>query len=134
VFSTYVLFSRQPDYFDGEITTATIHWRLDTLHQHKIPAAYYSIGKNYYSIDARYVFRNLTEGKSVNVIYEAAKPDKAAVYNWWGYWITMGELIASIVLLVALFQIAVVVNKNPTAEALLEQVEFEPEKKRRYSD
>jgi len=45
VLATYILFSRQPDYFDGEITDATIHWMKDST-QNNIPQAVFSIGKN----------------------------------------------------------------------------------------
>lgn len=134
VFGVYLLFTRQPDYIDGEITIATIRWQTDSAHLQPIPKAVYTIGKDSYAVDARYVLRDLYEGKKVEVIYETPKPEKGAVYGFWGYWITWGELIASVVLLIGLFQIAVVVTKNPTAEALLEQLEYHPEKKKKYSD
>ncbi|MBS1626976.1 MAG: hypothetical protein JSR09_07780 [Bacteroidetes bacterium] len=131
VFVAYILFSRQPDYFDGETTTATIHWIKDST-QKTIPKAVFTINKIQYAIDARYVLRNLPEGKQIQVIYETANPEKAAVYDFWGYWITWGELMASILLLVALIEIAKAINKNPTPEALIEQMEYKPIKKRKY--
>lgn len=134
VFVVYILFTRQPDYFDGEITTATIHWQTDSMHSTAIPKAVYTIGKDKYAVDARYVLRNLHEGRQVEVIYELARPEKGKLYSWWGYWISWGELVGSIVLLIALFQVAVSVTKNPTPESLLEQLEYEPEKKRKYTD
>jgi hypothetical protein len=121
VLATYILFSRQPDYFDGEITDATIHWMKDST-QNNIPKAVFSIGKKQYAVDARYVLRNLPEGKQVQVIYEMANPEKAAVYSFWGYWITWSELIGSIALLVVTMEAAKAITKNPTAEALLEQI------------
>lgn len=134
VFSTYILFSRQPDYFDGEITTATIHWRADSANQQSIPNAVFTIGKEVYSFDARYILRELTENKVIEIIYESSNPQKAAVYSWWGYWITAGELMTSIVLLLVLLRIAILLNKNPSAESLIEQLDYKPEKKKRYSD
>ena len=134
VFSTYIFFTRQPDYFDGEISTATIHWAKDSISKQPIPKAFFSIGKNYYSVDARYVLRDLYEGKRLFVIYEESQPEKAAVYSWWGYWITAGELFCSMVLFIALFQVAVALTKNPTAESLIEQLDYNPEKKRKYDD
>jgi len=133
-FTCFIFFTRQPDYLDGEITSATIHWVKDSASQQSFPKAFFSIGKNYYSADARYVLRDLYEGKKVEVIYEAAQPQKAAVYSWWGYWMTAGELIGSLTLFVILFQVAVAVTKNPTAESLIEQLDYNPEKKRRYDD
>ncbi len=134
VFCLYILFSRQPDYFDGEITTATIHWQKDSIQKQTIPKAVFFIGKDVYAVDARYIFRELAENKFVEIIYESNSPNKAVVYSWWGYWITAGELFASLILLFVLLQIAIVMNKNPSAESLIEQLEYKPEKKRRYSD
>ena len=134
VFSTYIFFTRQPDYFDGEISTATIHWAKDSISKQPIPKAFFSIGKNYYSVDARYVLRDVYEGKKLFVIYEESQPEKATVYSWWGYWITAGELFGSMVLFIALFQVAVALTKNPTAESLIEQLDYNPEKKRKYDD
>jgi hypothetical protein len=131
VLATYILFSRQPDYFDGEIAGATIHWMKDST-QNNIPQAVFNIGKKQYAVDARYVLRNLPEGKQVQVIYETPNPEKAAVYNFWGYWITWSELIGSIALLIVTMEAAKAITKNPTAEALMEQMEYKPEKKRRY--
>lgn len=134
VFSAYILFSRQPDYFDGEIIPGIIHWSQDSISHKPIPKAYFTIGKDTYSFDARYVLRNLPEAKKIRVIYQASQPQKAVVYSWWGYWITAVELVASVVLLFVLFQIAVVLTKNPTAESVIEQMDYKPEKKRRYND
>ncbi|MBS1579176.1 MAG: hypothetical protein JST29_06000 [Bacteroidetes bacterium] len=131
VFVTYILFSRQPDYFDGETMPATIHWEKDST-QKTIPKAVFTINKKQYAVDARYVLRNLPEGKQVQIIYETANPEKAAVYSFFGYWITWGELIASILLLVAFIEIAKAINRNPTPEALMEQMEYKPVKKRKY--
>jgi hypothetical protein len=131
-FSLYIVYSREPDFIDGEKTTGTIHWLQDSIAQEKIPKAVFIVDRKEYAVDARYVLRNLPEGKRLEVIYNPSKPKQAAVYNWWGYMITWGELIGSIVLLVALFQVAVAVTKNPTAEALIEQLEYKEVKKTKY--
>jgi len=132
-FSCYIFFTRQPDFIDGDITTATIHYIKDST-GNRIPKALFSIGINKYTIDAAYLFRNPQEGSRVDVIYEASMPTKAKVYSWWGYWFKAEELIGSLVLFIVLFQIAIAVTKNPTAESLIEQLDYKPEKKRRYQD
>jgi len=131
--SLYILYSREPDYFDGEISSATIHWLPDSTHSTKIPKAVFKQDTTEYAVDARYLFRNLSENKKVNVIYATTNPEKAVVYSWWGYWITWGELLMSFILLVALFQVAAAVTNKPTPEALLEQMS-EPKVKRRKYD
>ncbi len=133
-FGCYILFTRQPDYFDGEKSPAVIHWLKDSASGLRIPQAVYSDGKKEHRIDARYFLRELSEGERVEVIYESALPEKAAVYRFWGYWMTWGELLATILIYIILFQVAVNVTKNPSAESLIEQLEVKDEKKRKYID
>ncbi|GMV78510.1 MAG: hypothetical protein AMXMBFR79_16410 [Chitinophagaceae bacterium] len=130
----YILYSREPDFFDGETAPATIHWLQDSTYQNTIPKAVFYDNATQYAVDARYVLRNLPENKKLTVIYNTTHPEKAVVYSWWGYWITWGEVIMSFILLVALFQVAVAITKNPTPEALLEELEYKPTKKRKYDD
>jgi hypothetical protein len=85
-------------------------------------------------VDARYFLRDLKNGDRVEVIYETDKPEKAVVYMFWGYWISWGELIATVLIYLALFQVAIAVTKNPTPESLIEQLEFKPEKKTKYKE
>lgn len=131
-FGCYVLFTRQPDYIDGEKAPAIIHWNYDSASKRSIPQAHYSTGLKNYAVDARYVFRQWKEGERTEVIYETNNLSKGAVYLFWGYWITWGELIGSILLIIALFQVAVSVTRNPTAEALMEQLEYKEEHKTKY--
>jgi hypothetical protein len=133
-FGCYLFFTRQPDYLDGEKAPATIHWIYDSTFQRFIPKAIFNTGLANYSIDARYVFREWTEGDKTEIIYETGNPEKSAVYAFWGYWITWGELLGSAILLIVLFLIAVSITKNPTPEALIEQLEFKEEKKRKYKE
>ena len=133
VFSTYIFFTRQPDWFDSERTDAVIHIAKDSTGSNA-PFAFYSSGKLNLKTDARYLFRDLSEGDKCTVIYNTESPQKAAVYGLWGYWLTWQELIASIVLVVVLFQIAKAITRNPTPEGLLSELEDTkpPPKKRRY--
>lgn len=133
-FALYIVYSREPDYFDGEITTATIHYRYSKNYTYPIPYATFIHDTTVYNIDARYVLRNLKEGKKIKVIYNTNQPNKAVVYSFWGYWLTWQELLGSLVLLIALFQVAVAVTKNPTPESLLEQLENKPGKQKKYTD
>lgn len=133
-FGCYLLFTRQPDFFDGERVPATIHLVKDSASANVIPQAIYHDGYKVYAIDARYVFRTWNEGDQLLVIYETDNPASATVYRLWGYGITWGELLASVVLCIALFQVAVTVTRNPSAESVLEQMETGKEKKRRYMD
>ena len=130
----YLLFTRQPDYFDGERAPATIQFIKDSATGLSIPNTVYNDGRKEYRIDARYIFRQWKNGDKPEVIYETATPEKAAVYRFWGYWISWEELVVSFVLLAVLFGVAIVVTKNPTPEALLEQVEYKEQKERKYKE
>jgi hypothetical protein len=133
VFSTYVLFTREPDFFGSEKTNATIHFIKDST-GNTAPFAVYPMGKQIFKTDARYLLRPLTEGDKVQIIFTPDEPTKNAVYSWWGYWVTWQELLGSITLLIVLFQIAKAITKNPTPEGLLSELEDTvPKRKRRYS-
>lgn len=96
--------------------------------------AVYNTGTKSFSINPHYLFRTITKGQRLTVIYETGMPEKGAVYTFWGYWITWGELIMSVVLCFLLFQVAVSVTNNPSAESLVEQLEYKKEKKKKYLD
>ncbi len=96
--------------------------------------AVFNDGHKQFSIDARYFFRELSEGEKLEVIYETDHPEKAVVYRFWGYWLTWGELLATVLIYIGLFQVAVSVTKNPTPEAVMDQLEYIPEKKKRYDE
>jgi hypothetical protein len=127
-----VLYTRKPDFFDGETSPATIHLLPDSVSSRTIPKAVFGYGQKNYAIDARYLFREYSEGERVTVIYEKDDPAKAAVYSFWGYWIRWDELLGSIAALAILFQVAVAITRNPTPEAVIEQMEFKEEKKKKY--
>jgi len=128
----YILFTRQPDFFDGEKTPATIHFQ-DSLQQQK-PFAFFELGDTSYLINASYPLRKFKEGQRVEVIYASAHPEQGVIYSWWGYWVSWGELLGSVLLFIALFQVAVAVTKNPSAQSVREQEGYVEEKKRKYVD
>ncbi len=134
IFGCYILWSRQPDYFDGEKYPATIKMEMDSIVKKVIPKAVYLIGGNAYSVSAVYPLVNYDLYEKVEVIVEREHPNRAVVYRFWGYWITWGELLTSIVMAILLFQVAVSITKNPTPEALMEQLSYKPEKKTKYGD
>ena len=135
LYGCFVLFARQPDYFDGEIVPATIHFAKDSASQSIKPLANYSVGINKYTVVAEYPLRSLTDGDKVSIIYDPSNPKKAVVYSVWGYWILWTELLAALVGYIVLFQVARGITNNPTPESLIEQLENEGKsevRKRRY--
>ncbi len=130
----YLLFTRQPDFFDGEKAPATIQMLYDSAAKQTIPAAVYQAGGKWHHTDARYILRLIKLGQKVTVIYETATPETAAVYTFWGYWIGWGELLFSVIMYVLLLQVAYAVTTNPNAESFQEQLSYKPENKRKYND
>jgi hypothetical protein len=132
-FPLYILFSRRPDYFDGELTKGTIHFANDSTKKLQ-PYAVYSVDEKKYLVNAAYLFKHYNEGETVSVIYETSQPEKGGVYSVWGYWLRWGELLFSILLLLVMYRAAVAITSNPTPESLIEQLEDKPVRKRKYGD
>lgn len=134
IFGCYIIFARQPDYFDGQLTTATIHFTKDEKTNAVVPKAIFKANHKEYAVNAAYPFRSLHEGDTIKLIYETSQPEKAAVYGWWGYWIKWGEALFSVCGMTAMYFIAISITSNPTPEALIEQLEDVPRKKRKYKN
>lgn len=128
----YILFSRQPDYFDGEFAQATmVNWP-DGSSGKPILQAEYSDGYKLHHINVDYLFRDHQLGDKLTVIYEPKNPELAQEYTFVGYWMGLGELIWSLLLLGISWGVAVSVTQNPTPEALLEQLNYKEPDKPRY--
>ncbi|MEO8713003.1 MAG: hypothetical protein ABI405_12805 [Parafilimonas sp.] len=115
-FVLYVLFSRHPDFQDGEITSGNIHYIKDST-QKTVAKAIFSIHKLQDTISAAYPLRYLKEGQNVKIIYETSDPSKAAVYAWWGYWFQWDEISESIFITVILLYSAKAITAKPALKA-----------------
>ena len=124
----YIFYTREPDYFDGETTTAIIN--IDSKTKEAI--AIYSIANQSYKVKANYPLRQLINQQQIELIYLPQHPEKAAVYSLWGYWFTWGEILMSSVLLFAMYQLAVSITQNPTAASLANQLKIDDVPKRKY--
>lgn len=111
---------------------AKILFVKDRMSAKQIPVAEFSNGYKNFQVKADYYLRSWKSGEKTEVIYESEHPEKGTIYAFWGYWIGLGELIASIVFIVLSYQVAVSITKNPTPEALLEQLEYKEPNKPRY--
>lgn len=136
IYPLYVLFTRQPDFFDGEMYRATIHHVYDFAHQKQNTFAVYSIEHHTYTVPANYPFRYYKEGETLPIIYEASSPEKASLYCIWGYWIRWKELLSFIAMFLVFYFLAINITSNPTPESLLEELEDRQQKprKRRYDN
>ena len=111
---------------------ATILMGKDSITGKSIHLAEFNNGYQNFRVKADYYLRSWKVGEKTEVIYETARPEKGAVYLFWGYWIGLGELIASFLFLIGTYQVAVSITKNPTPEALIEQLDYKEPNKPRY--
>lgn len=124
IYPLYVLFTREPDYFDGEMYRGVIHHIQDANHSTgATTVATYTIAHHTYTIPADYPLSSFAEGETVPVIYEAAAPEKGSVYAVWGYWIRWKELLSFILITIFFYLLAAGITSNPTPESLLEELE-----------
>jgi hypothetical protein len=125
-FGCYILFVRTPDFFDGETMPAIVIKNNDTSF------ISYNINKINYKIIANYPLRSLQNNQKVTIIYNVSNAKEAVIYTFWGYWITWGELLMSIILIFLLYQIAVSITSNPSLTAIKDQEETEFAKPKKY--
>lgn len=123
-FGCYVLFTRQPDYFDSQKAIGTIVQQNEKLAVQFI----YVNEVHYATIEYPFLYK---AGERKKVIYETADPSNAKLYAVLGYWLTFGELVASLFIVIVLYWISVSVTKNPTPGALLEELEMGKKKPRK---
>lgn len=118
------MFSRQPDLFDGEKAPAIIQ----QVNQKK--KVQFVHNGNTFTLQLSnkwmYPLGNAT------VIYPQNKPQEAKVYQWLGYIITPGELITSIILLLALLFVAKSITHNPSEQAIKDQLNYPEPNKTKY--
>jgi uncharacterized membrane protein len=120
----YIFYTREPDYLDSEIYPARVHYHTD-----KQPYADFTFDSKPYSIQA---INGYTQNQVVSVIFNPAQPATGKLYTLTGYWINLKEILVSLAVYIALFLVARSITDNPTPEAVMEQMEPRP-KKRKYS-
>ncbi len=128
----YILFTRQPDYFDGEFAQATMVFWPGGDSGESVLMAEYSDGYKMHHIHVSDLFRDHQLGEKLTIIYEPKNPELAQEYAFLGYWMGLGEIIWSLLLLGISWAVAVSVTQNPTPEALLEQLNYKEPDKPRY--
>ena len=117
-FALYILFSRQPDYFESEFVAGTVIEAnsLDTtilkkyhIGKNDYPVIKYNVGSEtfYYDGGKNYFERSVKNLENPSVIYDPGRPEHAALYAFWGYWIVPKELVFSLLGFVILFGVAI---------------------------
>lgn len=112
-FSLYVLFTRQPDFFDSEITLGTI--KVENNQPHVI---FIEHSVEYKIQLEKYFWDSFQENGPVKIIYSVANPNEAAYYSLFHYWLLWKEILLSIVVFLILFFGAIAINKNTENETI----------------
>lgn len=125
-FAVYILFTRQPDYFEGEITTGTVvsagTLSPTVMQNHAIrsndhPVVQFAEGhETYYYNGADNFFQQGFEvGEKVKIVFNPGNPAEANIYSFLGYWIDAKELLFTLAGFIILFGVAIAITgKNQT--------------------
>lgn len=112
----YVLFSRVPDYFEGEFVNGIVSKATFSV-KNKTPvlAVKYKVGEEEFTYETNTWFVSKHKpGQSVTIIYSPSDPSVASIYAFIGYWITWSELFFTALVFIILFICAVIITgENP---------------------
>jgi len=125
-FFIYLPFSREPDYFDSEITPATI-----VIKGESVFALYNEFGKTYeLKLDKQLYGSKI--GQRVELRYELSHPENAVINQTLGYWFIAKEIAWSFGIFAILLGAAFATTNEPHPDALAEQLNFKEENKTKY--
>ena len=125
-FLVYLPFSRQPDYFDSEITPAVIKMKGDSL-----VAEFSEYGKPHYLLLDKKEYASKI-GARVEVIYELSAPEHVKINKVLGYWVLPNEIAWAFGIFAVLLGVAYATTHRPHPDALKEQLNFKQENKTKY--
>jgi hypothetical protein len=131
IFCSYVLFSRVPDYFEGEFIKGVVS-KASFSEKTNNPELVidYHVGeeKLQYKTDMWFL-SSYRQGQLVTIIYNPSDPAVSSIYALIGYWIKWHELIFTSVFFVILFIAAKSIAGGDNAEPTKP-----PGRRRKYDD
>ena len=133
-FFLYVLFSRVPDYFDGDITNGIVSKAFfSAKDKHPVLIVNYSVGNEKFKYTTNEWFlTSYKPGQIITLIYNPSNPAIVSVYSIVGYWIKWDELLLTALVFIKLFIAAVIITgKNSASPSTLSG---EQNSKRKYDD
>lgn len=111
-FILYVLFSRVPDYFDGDFTRGIVSKASFVIKdEHPELVVDYSVGPQKFKYTTNdWFLTSYKQGQVVTIIYNPSNPSIASLYAFIGYWIKWNELIFTAIVFIILFFAAVLIT------------------------
>ena len=130
-FFCYVLFSRVPEYFEGEFVNGIVSKATFSVkNKHPVLAVRYKVGQEEFThqTDTWFISKH-RPGQTVTMIYSPSDPSVASIYAFIGYWITWKELFFTAIVFIVLFISAVIITGDNAQDST-------PNKnsKRKYND
>lgn len=132
-FVCYVLFSRVPDYFNGDFTGGTVTKAIfSAKDKHPVVVVAYSVGaeKIVYTT-SKWFLTSHKQGQRVTIIYNPSDPAIACIYTFIGYWVNWDELFFTAIVFIILFIAAVTITGKTN---VLSSLSDTPDTKRKYDD
>jgi hypothetical protein len=132
-FFCYVLFSRVPDYFEGEYVNGIVSKATFSVKDKQpVLAVKYKVGKEEFEyVTNKWFLSPHKQGQLVTMIYNPSDPAIASIYAFIGYWITLKELFFTAVVFIILFIAAVMITGGSPSPV---SANDEENKKRKYDD
>lgn len=131
--SSYILFSRIPDYFEGEFISGVVtKANFSSVLNKPELVVNYKVGSEtlQYRTNTWFLTTYKT-GQKVTIIYDPSNPSQASIFTFIGYWLKWSELLFSVLLFTVVFKAAIFITGKNNAEP------FAPDeriKKRKYKD
>jgi hypothetical protein len=123
----YILFSRQPDFFESEFTRGVI---IEKQPYHK--SIQYQEGKEIFTKPIKgWGASKVAAGDTVKVIFDPTNPGGGTLYSFFSYWLTLPELLISAIIYIVLFIASVFITGKQEDYYYTED---DLRKKRRYDD
>lgn len=132
-FVSYILFSRVPDYFEGEFIEGVVAKAgfSPALNKPELVVDYKAGSETFHYKTNRWFLTTHKTGEKVTVIYDPSNPSQACIFTFIGYWLKWSELFFSIFFFMALFIAAVFINGKNSTEPLTPEDRI---RKRKYKD
>jgi hypothetical protein len=130
-FFCYILFTRVPDYFEGEYIQGKIT-KANFSDSHPNLSIDYRVGsQTFHYRTSMWFLTTYKAGQTVTIIYNPSNPTEACIYAFIGYWIKWNELFFSSFFFIVFFIGAILITGKNSADPIASEDLL---KKRKYKD
>lgn len=128
-----MLFSREPDYFEGEYVNGVVSKATFSVKEkHPVLQVRYKAGSEEFTYTSyRWYLRRYRRGETVTMIYNPSHPEAASIYAFVGYWILWKQLFYTAIIFIMLFVAAKSITGQHKSSLLDDK---QNDRKRKYDD